>query len=106
LIDATSDGHRAQIIPIGGAARWQSLELVEAGTIEKVLVHEVSRLARRNSVAHEFIEFLEAHGVSLYWHSQAIETLPEPKGDHLRELDQGYDFPPFQAGVLHCAFTL
>jgi DNA invertase Pin-like site-specific DNA recombinase len=50
-------------------------ELVEAGTIKKILVHEVSRLARRNSVAHEFIEFLEAHGVSLYWHAQAIETL-------------------------------
>jgi DNA invertase Pin-like site-specific DNA recombinase len=50
-------------------------ELVEAGTIKKVLVHEVSRVARRNSVAHEFIEFLEAHKVSLYWHSQGIETL-------------------------------
>ena len=50
-------------------------ELVEAGTVRKILVHEVSRLARRNSVAHEFIEFLEAHGVSLYWHAQAIETL-------------------------------
>jgi DNA invertase Pin-like site-specific DNA recombinase len=50
-------------------------ELVEAGTIKKVLVHEVSRLARRNSVAHSFIEFLEAHGVSLYWHAQGIETL-------------------------------
>lgn len=50
-------------------------ELVEAGKVKKVLVHEVSRLARRNSVAHEFLEFLDSHGVSLYWHAQGIETL-------------------------------
>lgn len=50
-------------------------ELVEAGRVRKVLVHEVSRVARRNSVAHEFLEFLEEHKVSLYWHSQGIETL-------------------------------
>lgn len=50
-------------------------ELVEAGAVKKVLVHEVSRIARRNSVAHEFLEFLEAHAVSLYWHAQCIETL-------------------------------
>jgi DNA invertase Pin-like site-specific DNA recombinase len=50
-------------------------ELVEAGTVKKVLVHEVSRVARRNSIAHEFMEFLEGHGVSLYWHAQGIETL-------------------------------
>jgi DNA invertase Pin-like site-specific DNA recombinase len=50
-------------------------EMVEAGTVRKVMVHEVSRVARKNSVAHEFIEFLEAHRVSLYWHSQGIETL-------------------------------
>jgi DNA invertase Pin-like site-specific DNA recombinase len=50
-------------------------ELVEAGTVKKVMVHEVSRVARRNSIAHEFIEFLEGHGVSLYWHAQGIETL-------------------------------
>ena len=50
-------------------------ELVEAGTVKKVLVHEVSRVARKNSVAHEFLEFLDAHEVSLYWHAQGIETL-------------------------------
>ena len=50
-------------------------ELVEAGAIKKVLVHEVSRIARRNSILHRFIEHLEFHGVSLYWHSQSIETL-------------------------------
>lgn len=50
-------------------------ELVRAGEVDKVLVHEVSRLARRNSVAHRFVEVLEECGVSLYWHQQGIETL-------------------------------
>lgn len=50
-------------------------ELARAGAIKKVLVHEVSRLARRNSIAHGFIETLEELKVSLYWHQQAIETL-------------------------------
>ena len=44
-------------------------------SIRKVLVHEVSRIARRNSTAHKFLEELEALGVSLYWHAQRIETL-------------------------------
>jgi len=55
------------------------LKRVEAlaveGKIKKVLVHEISRLARRNSVAHHFVETLEECGVSLYWHAQGIETL-------------------------------
>jgi len=50
-------------------------ELARAGAIKKVLVHEVSRLARRNSIAHRFLETLDAHGVSLYWHQQGIDTL-------------------------------
>lgn len=50
-------------------------ELARAGSIRKLLVHEVSRLARKNSVAHKFMEDLEEMGVSLYWHSQGIETL-------------------------------
>jgi DNA invertase Pin-like site-specific DNA recombinase len=49
--------------------------LAESGQIRKVLVHEVSRLARRNSIAHGFIETLEELRVSLYWHQQGIETL-------------------------------
>lgn len=53
----------------------RALELAKAGVVKKVLVHEVSRLARRNSVAHAFVEALVACGVSLYWHSQSIETL-------------------------------
>jgi len=53
----------------------RALELATAGKIDKVLVHEVSRIARKNSVAHNFIEALEDLGVSLYWHTQSIETL-------------------------------
>jgi DNA invertase Pin-like site-specific DNA recombinase len=50
-------------------------ELAESGAIKKVLVHEVSRVARTNSTLHRFVENLEAHSCSLYWHSQSIETL-------------------------------
>src|SRR6266699_2029536 len=50
-------------------------ELAAQGEVKKVLVHEISRLARRNSVAHRFVEMLEECGVSLYWHAQGIETL-------------------------------
>lgn len=49
--------------------------LAESGAIKKVLVHEISRLTRRPSVAHSFVEALEGYGVSLYWHAQSIETL-------------------------------
>src|SRR5438094_5183756 len=50
-------------------------QLARDGHIKKVLVHEISRIARRNSVAHRFVETLEDCGVSLYWHAQSIETL-------------------------------
>jgi DNA invertase Pin-like site-specific DNA recombinase len=50
------------------------LLLADSGEISKVLVHEVSRVARRNSVAHSFLDRLDDLGVSLYWHSQGIET--------------------------------
>jgi DNA invertase Pin-like site-specific DNA recombinase len=56
-----------------GLAR--ALELARAGAIRKVLVHEVSRIGRRNSVVHGFIEDLTDSKVSLYWHAQGIETL-------------------------------
>jgi DNA invertase Pin-like site-specific DNA recombinase len=45
------------------------------GKVKKVLVHEISRLGRRNSVTHRFVETLEECGVSLFWHAQGIETL-------------------------------
>ena len=56
-----------------GLARAQ--ELARFGKIKKVLVHEVSRLARKNSITHKFVETLEECGVSLYWHAQGFETL-------------------------------
>lgn len=55
----------------------RALELARQGEIRKVLVHEVSRIGRRNSVVHSFIEGLTESRVSLYWHSQGIETLLE-----------------------------
>lgn len=51
------------------------LSLAERGEIDKVLVSEVSRIARRNSDAHRFLERLTTAGVSLYWHAQGFETL-------------------------------
>jgi DNA invertase Pin-like site-specific DNA recombinase len=50
-------------------------QLAREGKIKKVLVHEISRIARRNSIAHRFVETLEDYGVSLYWRAQSIETL-------------------------------
>lgn len=52
-----------------------ALELARAGKVRRILVHEVSRLARRNSIVHRFVEELDGLGVSLYWHAQGIETL-------------------------------
>ncbi|WP_395740336.1 recombinase family protein [Prosthecobacter sp.] len=56
-----------------GLARIE--ELARAGKIKKVLVHEISRVARRPSVARSFVESLEQCGVSVYWHAHSIETL-------------------------------
>lgn len=53
----------------------RAIELAESGVIQKVMVHEISRVARRNSTAHDFLEKLDDAEVSLYWHSQSIETL-------------------------------
>lgn len=43
--------------------------LARARKIKKICVHEVSRLVRRNSIVHCFVEMLEEVGVSLYWHA-------------------------------------
>ena len=51
------------------------LTLANEKKIKKVLVHEVSRIARRSSIVHKFVEDLHETQVSLYWHSQRIETL-------------------------------
>ncbi|MBK8091731.1 MAG: recombinase family protein [Verrucomicrobiaceae bacterium] len=55
----------------------RALFLAQSGAVKKVLVHEVSRLARRSSIAHRFVEALEEAHASLYWHQQGIETLLE-----------------------------
>jgi DNA invertase Pin-like site-specific DNA recombinase len=51
------------------------LELAASGEIGHVLTTEVSRLARKNSVCHKFLEDLTELGVNLYWHTQGIDTL-------------------------------
>ena len=53
----------------------RAIELAEAGEIGHVLTAEVSRLARKNSVSHKFLEDLTNLGVNLYWHSQGMDTL-------------------------------
>jgi DNA invertase Pin-like site-specific DNA recombinase len=72
VVEETVSG-RASALDRAGLQRIE--ELAESGSIKKVLIHEVSRVARTNSILHRFVENLEAHGVSLYWHSQSIETL-------------------------------
>jgi len=56
-----------------GLARVEAL--AAAGAIRKVLVHEVSRIGRRPAVVHGFVERLLDLNVSLYWHSQRVETM-------------------------------
>ena len=51
------------------------LDLAADGKIDKVMVHEVSRIARRPSSVMMFVESLEEFNVSLYWHTQGVETL-------------------------------
>jgi DNA invertase Pin-like site-specific DNA recombinase len=65
---------------VSGASRSRPdidrvLELAATGEIKKVLVHEISRLGRRPGLVHPTVETLTDAGVSLYWHSQRIETL-------------------------------
>jgi DNA invertase Pin-like site-specific DNA recombinase len=65
---------------VSGASRSRPdiervIELARSGTVKKVLVHEVSRLGRRPGLVHPTVEKLHDAGVSLYWHSQRIETL-------------------------------
>lgn len=51
------------------------LDLARQSQIRKVLVHEVSRVSRKNSTSHVFLDTLCDLGVSLYWHAHRIETL-------------------------------
>jgi DNA invertase Pin-like site-specific DNA recombinase len=72
VVEETISG-KASAVDRTGLKRIE--ELAQAGKIKKVLVHEVSRVARTNSILHRFVETLEESGVGLYWHSQSIETL-------------------------------
>jgi len=57
--------------------------LVEARKIDKVMVHEVTRIGRRTSVIHSFVEYLTERQISLYWHLQRMETLlPDGRLNH------------------------
>lgn len=72
VIEETISGSAAESDRVGIE---RVMELARARRIRKVLVHEVSRIARRNSTSHLFLEELEALAVSIYWHAQRIETL-------------------------------
>src|SRR4051812_46058787 len=54
---------RAEEVDRHGLQRAE--ELARAGAVKKILVHEISRIARKNSTAHRFVETLEESGVSL-----------------------------------------
>ena len=65
---------------VSGASRVRPklahvLRLAESGAIAKVLVHEITRLSRHPAVLHDAVERCNECGVSIYWHSQHIETL-------------------------------
>lgn len=51
------------------------LGLAESGAVAKILVHEVTRLSRHPAVLHDAVERCNEAGVSIYWHSQHVETL-------------------------------
>ena len=53
------------------------MELARDKKIRKIVVHEISRLGRRNSVAHKFLEDVTELGVSIFWLSQQVDTLLE-----------------------------
>lgn len=51
--------------------------LASAGKIQKVVVSEISRIARRLSVVSKFVEDMEELKVSVFWQNQGLETLLE-----------------------------
>lgn len=51
------------------------IHLAQTKQIDKIMVHEVSRLSRRNGMLHQTLDTLCELKVSLYWHAQRIETL-------------------------------
>jgi DNA invertase Pin-like site-specific DNA recombinase len=84
-LQAHADAHGWTVVEVireqvSGASRTRpdvehAISLAASGTIKKLLVHEVSRLGRRPALVHDVVERLHDASVSLYWHSQRIETL-------------------------------
>ena len=56
VVEETISG-KASAVDRTGLKRIE--ELAESGIIKKVLVHEVSRVARTNSILHRFVEMSE-----------------------------------------------
>ena len=73
---------------------WQEVELIEESDdpgfainracylarskgIDRLMVHNITRIARKNSIVHLLVEQLTDLHVSLYWHSAGLETLLE-----------------------------
>lgn len=52
-------------------------ELASKGKIQKIVVSEISRIARRLSVISAFVEEMENYKVSVFWMNQGLETLLE-----------------------------
>jgi DNA invertase Pin-like site-specific DNA recombinase len=93
-----SDRQKHDLVAEAGRRGWEVVEIVEEvisglseaddrkglarisdlarrGRINKVMVHEITRVARLPSVIHGFVEHLTGCGVSLYYHQQSLETL-------------------------------
>lgn len=84
-LQAVADANQWEVIEViaekvSGAIRARpdvarALVLAESGQIKKLLVHEISRLARNPAVLHDTVERMCDAKVSIYWHAQAIETI-------------------------------
>lgn len=82
-VAASQDWHVVEVVRedgVSGASRNRPklahiLRLAESGVIRKILVHEITRLSRHPAVLHDAVERCNEAGVSIYWHSQHIETL-------------------------------
>lgn len=57
------------------SALERAMALAEGGLIDKLLLHDITRIGRRNSHVHGLIEILAECNVSLYWQSQEFETI-------------------------------
>lgn len=60
---------------VSGAAMTRAIELANTGQIDRLMLHNISRIAKRASDAHAMIEHMTDLGISLYWHSQKLETI-------------------------------